>query len=236
MNAKERKENSERILREQGILINEHLPMIETEEEAEFRTPEEIAERSAAAVLISQIAIDIAQDGDIAASRQFFSGHLKRLGLYGILTDDEKLILEAGSVPKEFAVNMTWRIEMCMPLFYACGFIEGDLDYPSEASDCTSIVKMIIECKDRDDLMSHIKMKPSEDILDRADLIYRMDWACVEARIRSAPKFLDKLLKKNSRNISGSLDHEVVVEQHKGYNWIIGAYGSEEWDNVSADT
>ena len=66
-------------------------------------------------------------------------------------------------------------------------------------------------------------MKDSSEILDNADVIYRMDWACVDARIKGMSSPAD-------------LDAEVVVEQHKGFNWIIGAYASDDWDNISADT
>ena len=67
-------------------------------------------------------------------------------------------------------------------------------------------------------------MRTPAEILDEADLIFRMDWACVEARL------------KNDPSLMGDLFQDVVVERHKGLNWIIGAYGADDWDTVAPHT
>jgi len=57
--------------------------------------------------------------------------------------------------------------------------------------------------------------------LDQADLIYRYNWACVDARI-------------NNRNID-NLDSGVVLERHRALNWLIN-YMNQDWDSFSTDT
>ena len=52
-------------------------------------------------------------------------------------------------------------------------------------------------------------MRNIEEILDEADLIYRYNWACVNARIKG-------------ENAPAGLDSEVVFERHWGLNWLIG--------------
>ncbi|WP_083821056.1 DUF4272 domain-containing protein [Acetonema longum] len=59
-------------------------------------------------------------------------------------------------------------------------------------------------------------------MLDQADLIYRYDWACVDARIKKKPA-------------PGGLNDEVVVERHRALNWLV-CYMDQEWDCVATNT
>lgn len=52
-------------------------------------------------------------------------------------------------------------------------------------------------------------------------MIYRLDWACVDARIKG-------------NEAPASLNADVVVERHMALNWLIGY--DDDWDNVSTDT
>ena len=54
-----------------------------------------------------------------------------------------------------------------------------------------------------------------------ADLYYRADWACVDARI--------------GENEIKSLNPGLVYERHYAFNWLI-RYRDQEWDDVSCDT
>ncbi len=224
-----RKARSEKRLRAKDVLINPHLPRIEDENEAQFRSPEEMLKRGICALMAAQIAIDCLTDGvDIKESVQFFDGIINRFGLKSELTEDEQpffaLAEKNAALPDEqTASNMSWRVEMCLPLFWACGLCD-ELPYPDEVSDYVSeLAKIIMPCESLDELKKLIKPRSKSEILDEADLIFRMDWACVEARIKGMEP-------------SGNLSPDVVVERHKGLNWIIGAYDSEDWDNVVPNT
>lgn len=222
----DRKSRSEKVLAKHRIMINPNLPRIENEDEAKLRSPEEIVKRAVTAFLTAQIAIDICGSNGAEESAKFFMPILERFGLTDELTDDEKPYFDlskCGDISDMDANQMQWRIEMCVPLFWACGF-RKKLEYPSEMADTTKEIKLIGGCEDFGELMKHVKMRPLPDILDAADLIFRMDWACVEARL------------KNDRGIMGDLFPDVVVEQHKGLNWLIGAYDAEDWDTVTPNT
>ena len=82
---------------------------------------------------------------------------------------------------------------------------------------------MIASCDNFEELMQNVKMRNPSKILDKADLLFRMDWACVNARL-------------NGELPSGNLNPDVVVEQHKGINWLIGAFDAEDWDKVKPHT
>jgi len=226
----ERKERSERFLRERGVLINPNLPRIEDENEAKFRTPEEMLKRGICALMTTQIAMDCLsdEDGDIKESAEFFGGMICRFGLEDELTEDEMpffaLMENDEELPDEqTASNMAWRVEMCFPLFWACGLC-SELPYPGEVSNFVGeLAQKIMPCESFDELKKLLNPRSKAEILDEADLIFRMDWACVEARIKGAEP-------------SGGLNPDVVVERHKGLNWIVGAYDSEDWDSVVPNT
>lgn len=222
----DRKERSEKVLKKHKILINPTLSRIKNEDETVLKTPEEIVKRGVTALLTAQIAIDILNDNNALESMKFFAPILDRFGLRGELTDDEKPYFDPElcvQIPQQEANEMQWRLEMCVSLFWACGFIKK-LPYPAEMTDTTKQIFMLSVCKDFPDIMKNVKMRSLSEILDTTDLIYRMNWACVEARV------------KNNPSIMGDLFSDVVWEQHKGFNWLIGAYDAEDWDTVNPHT
>ncbi len=224
--AKSRKEKSEKVLAKHKIAINPNLPRIETEEEAKIKSPEEIVKRAVTAFITVQTAIDICNDNGALESVKFFTPIMERFGLMNELTEDEKIYFDeekSAEISKDDAYQMQWRLEMCVPLFWACGF-RKKLEYPSEMMDTVAEIQLIGGCQSFQELMKHVKMRTPAEILDEADLIFRMDWACVEARLQNDPSLMGDLLQ------------DVVVERHKGLNWLIGAYGAEDWDNVAPHT
>lgn len=222
----DRKERSEKVLKKHKIRINPTLSRIKNEDETVLKTPEEIVKRSVTAFLTAQIAIDILNNSGALDSANFFAPILDRFGLRGELTDDEKPYFDPElcvKISQQQANEMRWRLEMCAALFWACGFIKK-LPYPSEIIDNTRQIAMLGVSKDFSDIMSNVKMRPLGEILDATDLIYRMNWACVEAHVKNDPA------------IMGDLFPDVVWEQHKGFNWLIGAYDAEDWDTVNPHT
>lgn len=221
-----RKERSEAYLKEHGVRINPHLPDIDTKG---VKSAEEILRRAVAAFLASQIAADLAAGNDVQESARFFTGLLVRFGLQNDLTTAEQRLFayydpEAPhTVSKEEAADLSWRMEMCMPLFWACGLLTDELPYPDRPSDIGALVRVISAAEDFDVLRILAKPRSEEEILDRADLLFRMDWACVDAQLKQEKP-------------GGWLYYDVVMEQHKGLNWIIGAVDAEDWDNVKPHT
>ncbi|MBP1563204.1 MAG: DUF4272 domain-containing protein [Oscillospiraceae bacterium] len=228
-NAILRKERSEKFLNKQNIKINPHLPVIEDENEAKLKSPEQTVKRAVTALFATQIAMDVLNpQADVKESATFFGEMLARLGLSDEPTPEEKMFfaLVNDNAPKpaeKFASDMAWRIEMVVPLLWACGIISEDLAYPDKVSEYIEAARMIASCDNFDELMMKVNMRNPSKILDKADLLFRMDWACVDARLKGEVP-------------SGNLNSDVVVEQHKGINWLIGAFDAEEWDKVKPHT
>ena len=221
-----RKERSEAFLRKNGVKINPNLPELTP---GTFRTQDEILRRSVAAFLAAQIAIDLVNGRSGAESAAFFLPLLKRFQLTDDLTPDEQRLFalaegaDENLIPQAFANAMAWRTEMCMPLFRACGILREGMSSPDRPSDLSEAVRRIRLCDNLNALRSICTPADGEQIMDGADLIHRMDWACVEAML-------------NQEQPSGGLNPDVVVEQHKGFLWMIGAYDAENWDTVKPHT
>ena len=103
--------------------------------------------------------------------------------------------------------------------------IVDNLGFPNEMADLNNIpMEKYPIGKDKnpiDFINSQVKVRSKAEILDANDLYYRMDWACVDARING-----NQITEVNSR---------VVYERHYALNWLINHF-EEEWDDVSCDT
>lgn len=83
-------------------------------------------------------------------------------------------------------------------------------------------VRVIPESANIDDICSRINVRSKKEILDKADLIYRMDWACIDALM-------------HGMNCPGEMNPGVVQARHKTLNWLIG-WGNGDWDSVDTPT
>jgi len=74
----------------------------------------------------------------------------------------------------------------------------------------------------REEFTNTAQLKSKAEILDELDKTYRMNWACVDARIKGeAP--------------TGNINPSVLYERHYALNWLT-RYLNQNWDNVTTDT
>lgn len=220
--AQMRKKRSIEILKAHNVPYIQHLPVIEIANNVKIRTVEEIAQRAVTCLLAIQVACDAAgAPGNFKKSRKFFGEKLIELGLEGFLTQKEQKIFKGKCNNQDF-VSMTWKYEAYWILLWALGIVE-QLDYPSEACDCEFAIHAVADCNSMNDFMKKVKLRDISEILDEADLIFRYDWACVDARI-------------HDEEAPAGLDPDVVYERHCGLNWLIDADGADNWDNVATNT
>jgi hypothetical protein len=218
----ERKQKSIEILKAKQVPFMEGLPMIEDVTEIEVRSAEEIAKRAIACLIAIQVACDIKSGENVERSREFFKGLLEKYEVRNELTEAEKTII-FGTPKDEDVINMSWKYEAYWTLIWALGIID-ELDYPSQICDCDFAINVVSACIDFDEFMKKVNLRSIEEILNEADLIYRYNWACVDARI-------------HGENAPAQLDSSVVFERHWGLNWLIGkGTDNDDWDYVSTDT
>ena len=136
------------------------------------------------------------------------------------LTENERSYATAKQPTEQQKTDANWRYESLHVMLWALGFIDS-LSYAGQMCDVASDVKIIYGLTEQQ-LRQKAKLRSKKEILDQADLILRLDWACVSARI-------------NNETAPGNLDKGVVFERHHSFNWLIN-YMQQDWDNVTTDT
>lgn len=220
--AQARKDRSIEILKAYNVPYMQHLPRIETAGEVRIRTAEEIARRAVTSLFAIQVACDAGKSpNELAKSRKFFGEKLAEFGVEEYLTPKEQKVFQSECTIQEF-VDMSWKYEAYWVLLWALGIVE-ELEYPSEICDCHFAIGAVASCDGMEEFLAKVRLRDISEILDEADLIFRYDWACVEARI-------------HGQEAPADLDPGVVLERHRGLNWLIDVDGTDDWDNVSTNT
>ncbi len=207
-----RKLNNEQSLKQLGTKVNKFLPAVESEAEVKIRTPKEIAGRLTAMAFINGFASNFLTVEQIENA-------LKKNELWELLTPKELDLLNNPTAEKK--QTETWKYEGIWVLLWALN-ITPDLGDPSNLCDLGNIPREKYPLIDPKGFINSItESRSKKEILDAADLYYRLDWACVDARVNNI-----QLKNPNS---------SVVYERHYALNWLIN-YLDQEWDEVSCDT
>ena len=96
-----------------------------------------------------------------------------------------------------------------------------ELKYPSDICDVTNVVSNIFE-PSRAEFEAKVNLRSPSEILSELDKIYRMNWACVDARIKG-------------ETVSGNINPSVVYERHYSLNWLTN-HQNQNWDDVTTNT
>lgn len=204
-----RKFANEDWLENNNIQINPYLPAIGSEVETEIKTAQEVAKRLSAMVFVngfasnflsSEQATDLMKKGDVS---QFVTPKEQEL------LDEE----DADAMQQE-----TWKTEGIYTLLWALNVVDK-LENPDAMCDLGGIPQEDYPLVNPQAFIAKMtKLRSKKEILDAADLYYRMHWTCVDARIKQTePR---------------GLNPSVVYERLYAFNWLISAYGESEWDEV----
>ena len=208
----QRKERTESILHTEGVPINKSLPVIETEIEAKRRTKEEVAYRALALLIVA-----VKGEG---LEQPIVERIIKDYDLEAHLTPKEKAFAWNISPTDHDRVQFVWRYEAAWVLLWALGYVEK-LEKPTDICDVPRAVTFMHERKVMQ-FVADAKLRSMQEILDKADQIYRYHWAVVDARIKGT-------------EAPAALEPGVTLERHYALNWLIG-YMEQEWDDISTDT
>lgn len=207
-----RKRNSIKTLKKQGVPYIDHLPPIEQSHETTLRSEEEIVQRIIALAIVGVKG----ETGD----HEFTQEVIDQFDARGFFTPKEQIFLDDLNPSETERIQFTWRYEGVHLLFWAIQIFDA-LDWPSQITDVPKIAETLRDMG-TDGLRELAKLRDQKAILDQADLIYRIHWAVVDARL-------------NGQSTPGDLDGGVVLERHYALNWLIG-YADQAWDDVSTDT
>ncbi|MEL7258376.1 MAG: DUF4272 domain-containing protein [Pseudomonadota bacterium] len=207
-----RKEKSIAEIERLGLPYAENLPVIEDETKALRRSDEEVAAR-ALAVMITAV------KGE-TRDQALIESVVEQYGAWELFTPEERAFIEAVNLPDEAYVQMSWRYESVAVLLWAIGLIE-ELPAPDQIIDAAMLGSVFRELG-AEGLIQKARLRPQSEILDAADLAYRLHWAAVEARVNGAPS-------------PDGLHPGIAYERHYALNWLIG-YAGLDWDNMATDT
>jgi hypothetical protein len=210
--ALQRKQRSETTLRAEGVPINQHLPVIETEREAKLRTQNEVALRALALLVVS------VKGGGL--EQAVVDRIVKDYALGPHFTPKERAFIANKSPSQQDRIQFSWRYEAAWTVLWALGFVEK-LEKPTDVCDVARAVNFMRQ-RSTTQFLADAKLRPFSEVLDQADRIYRYHWAVVDARV-------------TGKATPSGLHPGVTLERHHALNWLIG-YMGQEWDDISTDT
>lgn len=184
----------------------------DSEDETTLRTQDQVVDRALALCFIG-----LKSEG---MSSEQLATIDKTYHISAKLTPKERAYVTAAHPTEQQRIDANWRYEGLHVLLWALGYVPA-LAYPNRMCEVVPDVKIVHDLTEAQ-FRQHAQLRSKREILDQADLILRLDWACNEARLskKAAP---------------GELDSDAIVERHHALNWLI-KYGGQEWDDVATDT
>lgn len=209
-----RRAKSEKICEENSVPIykNPNSLFVEPEEKVTIRTKDEVVDRA--------IALCYLELKSEKADKNMLADFDKKYNVMAKLTPTEKEFALSDNPTEQQMTDANWKAESYHVMLWALGYIDK-LNYANEMCNVGEDVKHLFS-KTEKEFREKAKLRSKAEILDQADLILRLDWACVNARVKNEPA-------------PGGLDKSVVYERHYSLNWLIN-FMSQEWDKVTTDT
>lgn len=210
----ERRAKSEEFCKSKNVPVykNPNSLFVETDDKVNIRTQDEVVDRALALCYIGLKSEGLEQERLDKMDKDF--------NISAKLTPNEKAYATAKQPTEQQKIDANWRYESLHVLLWALGYIDT-LSYPDKMCNVADDVKIIYELKEKG-FRQKAKLRTKKEILDQADLILRLNWACVSARVKNEPA-------------PGGLDKSVVFERHHTLNWLIN-YMDQMWDDVTTDT
>jgi Domain of unknown function (DUF4272) len=207
----ERKAISEATLNQFGVKINKNLPCIDASTEIIIREKHEIINRAYAL-------LTIAAKGE-GVEQEYLDRNVQEKNINSF-SPVESQIYKAANLNDQERAYATWRYESLNVMLWALGKVDT-LVYLNEICNVSEIVTAIFQ-PTREAFKNSVTLRNTSEILEELDKIYRMNWACVDARIKNQPT-------------TGNLDASIVYERHYSLNWLT-QYQNQDWDDVQTNT
>ena len=223
MTAEARKTANEGVLRERGIAVNPQLPMIEDDDQVTLRTEDEVWRRLVALWGV----VGTAMLRKNAFFKEYFGAEARR----SMLSNDEAAFLFNDAPAEEDLIRFSWRLEGLVFLAWCAGLVdelgdelENGAGLPVAPSSAEAILPLYPhDLADATTLRAALRLRGKAEILDRADLLYRLHWAVRDAQL-------------NGGEPPAGINPGVVLEWHHAANWMIRDGDEDDWDAVSTDT
>lgn len=210
--AAERKMRSIERLSAEQVPVLATLPEIASAAEVTIRPQEDVVARA-----LCLLTVALKGEG---LEQELVEKLIGRYELDDLFSPKESVFIARSTFTSQDRINATWRYEAAWVMLWALGFVSA-LDRPDHLIDVPTAVTLMRE-RSLDQFRATARLRPKEEVLDEADLIYRYHWAVADARL-------------NAREAPAGLDSGVVYERHYALNWLI-CNEDQDWDDVSTDT
>lgn len=190
-----------------GIDVPEDLPRIESLDEVKPRTAQDIAGRLCALSYVIGLSFDM-KGKDLLA-------HLKKFNLMSFVSGYENELLNQDIIGDQDKINISWLAECAQALAWCIGLV--DLDHFKHCDE--DLATKVPFNADPKEFIQNAQLRPMAEMLEQADLLYRMHWYARNCGLTGQ---------------ECKLSESIVSERRKAIDW---AYGVEEnWDEVPMDT
>lgn len=206
----ERKARSEALLVKEDVPLNTWLPMIESEEETESRSPDEIAQR-----LLALVAVAVKGEG---VDQRDVDAFVEKRSVRPFFSPAEAAFMAIDEPDERSRIQFSWQYECAWVMLWALKLTDTPLGLPRQICDVTYLAETV---RDAHNLAGN-GVRSVRELLDEADLIYRCHWAVRQASL-------------DGSGVPGRLDGGVAMERHRALNWLI-RYDEADWDDVTTDT
>ena len=209
MNPEARKLQSETKLRAAGIPVNEQLPPRAPDDSVTLRSSEEVLRRLVALWAVVGKAMIGKESG--------FAAYIVRHKLQDWLSAAERKFILDKRPPARDNIHFSWQLESLFFIAWCAGLLEAD-EIPESELSIEPIMGLFPQAGELPErLLAAMTVRPKSDIIDRADLLYRLHWAVREDE-------------------PAAIDAAVVQEWHRAVNWMLRHEGEDDWDKVGTGT
>ena len=207
MNPASRKVQSETLLKAAAVALNESLAPLPADEQVSLRRPEQVMHRLIALWAVAGKAMVGKESG--------YAAYIVRHKLHSWLSPAERRFILDKRPSARDNVLFSWQLEALFFVAWSAGLLEADA-IPVTESSIEPIMGLFPHAGELPDrLMGAIRMRPKSEILDRADLLHRLDWAVRETE-------------------PPAIDAAVVHEWRRAANWLLGLDGDDDWNTTGA--
>lgn len=204
-----RKERSEARMRQNGMPVDEDLPAIEGDEEAQLRPASEVARRASVIVAASARAEGMEQQRAV----QF----LEAWGIWEAASPKEQAYLTNPAPAESDRIANLWKYECLWVMLWALGQVEA-LGAPAGFCDVRRAVKIVTGVP-TDQFIANATLRPVAEILDECDFTLRCHAVLEAARNSEEPA-------------AANIDPGVAMERLIAFNWL-RCHRYEAWDDVT---
>lgn len=204
-----RRKKSVMQLRRRQIYTPMSLPVTETEREADRRTKRQVCGRAAALLTVSLYSECLLGEGMTPSEAGAFVRDIaERFRAEEFFSPSEKAYLKDGCPDKGTQIQFSWQYENLYVMEWALGLFER-LDWPETICSVEECVAKIREFRSLEEFERSVSLRPERELLDAADLYFRLRWACRDAAANGYP-------------LPEKVCSEAAAERSRGLCWAAG--------------